>query len=73
MFYLEQVAVNSVHLNYYERTKLLGLIKSFYDLFDGTLGERYTEPADLGLKSEYKPFNCKHYPVPRINRQTFCK
>ena len=47
--YLKQV-VNDSHMNSEERTLLLSLIKDFEDFFDGTLGERATEPVDLELK-----------------------
>ena len=35
---LEQVSNNATQLNNEERTKLLGIIKEFQDLFDSTLG-----------------------------------
>ena len=65
---LKQVAANTTHLNAEERTQLLMLIKYFEDLFDGTLGDWYTEPIDLELNKNSKPFNYKYYPVPRTNK-----
>ena len=38
-----------------------------------TLGEWDTELVDLDLKPYSKPFNCKHYPFPRINKRTLHK
>ena len=42
-------------------------------MFDGTIGEWGTEPAELELNPDYKPFSCKNYPVTRINKDTFRK
>ena len=44
---LKQVADNATQLNAEERTMLLGLLKDFKDLFDGTLGDWDTEPVDM--------------------------
>ena len=71
--YLEQVAANTTELNAEEINQLLRLLKSFDDLFDGTLGYWKTDPVDLELKHYYKPFSSKYYPVPRINKETLCK
>ena len=67
---LEHV-VNDIHLNSEERTLLLSLLKDFEDLVDGTLGDWATEPVDLELKPDSKPFNSRYYPVPRINKERF--
>ena len=64
---LKQVANNATRLNTEERTQLLSLLEDFEDFFDGTLGEWDTEPVKLYPKLGSKPFNSKHYPVPRIN------
>ena len=42
-------------------------------MFGGNLGEWDTEPINLDINSYSKPFNCKHYPVSRINKHTFHK
>ena len=42
-----------------EITQPLSILKYFEDLFYGTLGFWYTDPVDLELNSDYKPFNCK--------------
>ena len=42
-------------------------------MFDGTLGDWYTDTVDLELKPNSKYFNCKYYTVPRINKETFRK
>ena len=71
--YLEQVADNATHLNAKERTLLPSLIKNFEDLFDGTLGNWFTEPIDLELKPYSKIFNSIYFTVPRINKIFFWK
>ena len=52
---------------------LPSLTEDLEDLFDGTLGNWDTEPVNLELKPDYKPFNIIYYPVPRINKETFLK
>ena len=70
---LKQVANNAIQLNADERTQLLRLLEDFKDLFDGTLGDWYTETVYMELKPVSKPFNSKYYPVPRINKEDFRK
>ena len=71
--YLEQVAYNATQMNADERTQLLRFLEYFKYLFDGTLGDWYTYHVDLELKSYYKPFHCKYYPVAINSKETFCK
>ena len=66
---LDQVADNATHLNSEDITQLPDLLKDFEFLFDGTLGDWDMEPANPELNTDYKPFNCKYYPVPRINKE----
>ena len=68
---LKQVSYNATQLNSEETTQLLRLLEYFEDLFDGTLGYWDTETVKLELKKYYKPFNCKCYPVPIINKEKF--
>ena len=42
-------------------------------MFDVTLGDWDTDTVDLELNPDYKPFNCKYYLVPRINKESFRK
>ena len=42
-------------------------------MFDGTLGDRDTEPDDLGIKPGSKPFNIKYYLVLIINKEKISK
>ena len=60
-------------MNADEISQLLRLLEYFEDLFYGTLGDWDIEPVDLVLKPYSKPFNCKYYPVPRINKETLHK
>ena len=69
---LEKV-VNDSQLNSEEITLLLSLLGDFQDLFDGNLGDWDTEPVDLEIKPDSKPFNSRYYPVPRIKKETFQK
>ena len=69
----EHLATNKTQLNAEETTKVLGLLTDFEDLSNGTLWDWDTDPVYLELKTDYKPFNCKYYPVPRFNKETFRK
>ena len=55
-------------MNAAERTQLISPLEDFEDLFDGTIGDWDTDPVDLELNPNSKPFNCKYYPVPRTNK-----
>ena len=68
---LEQVAANATNLNDEDITQLLRLLKDFEDFFGGTLGDWDTEPTDLELNPDSKPFYCKHYTVPRIKKENY--
>ena len=70
---LKQVADNTTHLNSEERTQLLRIHKDFEDLFDSTLGYWGTELVNLDINPYFKPFNCKYYLFPIINKETFRK
>ena len=58
---LKQVADNANQLNAEERTMLLIFLEDFEDFFDGTLDNWATEPVDLELNPDSKPFNSKYY------------
>ena len=68
-----QVANNSTQLNAEEKTLWLRPLKDSEDLFDGNLWDWDTETIDLELKTGYKHFNSKYYPVHIINKETFHK
>ena len=71
--HLEHVASDATHINGDKRAQLIGLLKKFEECFGGTLGEWDTELTNLELKPYYKPFNCKHYPVPITDKDTLRK
>ena len=66
--YLEQVAANATRPNKEYITQLLRLLKYFDNLFDGTIWDWYTEPANLELNTDSKPLNCIYYLLPIINK-----
>ena len=70
---INQVANNATQLNSEERTLLLSLLEYFKDLFDGTLDNWSTEPVNLELKADSRPFNSRYYTVPRIDEKSFQK
>ena len=70
---LEHVAANANQLNDEDITEVLRLLEYFEELFVGTIGHFDTEIVDLEIHPDSKSFNCKYYPVLRINKETFCK
>ena len=60
----KQVLDNANHMNAEDRTHLQGLLKDFEVLFDVTIGYWDTDPINLELNPDSKPFNCKYYPFP---------
>ena len=69
--YLKQVIDNTTQLNVEEKTELLSLLIDYEYVFDGNLWNWDTEPVELELKTDYKLFNRKYYPVPIINKENF--
>ena len=68
---LKQVVANASYLNAEERYLLLNLIEDLEDLFYVTLGDWETEPIELELNPDSKPFNIRYYTVTIINKETF--
>ena len=56
---LKPVVYNATHLDAEEMPQLLMLLGYFKDFFGGTLGEWDTDPVDMELKPDSKPFNSK--------------
>ena len=54
------LAANATQMNYEQITQLLGLLKYFDEFFDQNIGDWDTDPFDLELKPDSKPFNCKY-------------
>ena len=61
------------HLSREEQSKLLQLLESYAELFDGTLGDFQTEPVSLELKPGFKPYHGKPYPIPKKHDKAFRK
>ena len=70
---LKQVVDNITCLDDEEINMLLGLLEGFEDFFDGTLVYWATEIVKLELEPGSKTFNSRYYPVPKTNKETFCK
>ncbi len=58
------------HLNPEEKLKLLELLTEFEDLFNGTLGDWYTEPVSFQLKDGSMPYHGRAYPIPQKHNAT---
>ena len=67
------VEENCPHLSVPERKKLLELLETFEELFDGTLGDWKTSPAKLELKDGATPYHGRAYPIPKIHKETIKK
>ena len=61
---LEAECDKSEALTNEQKESLHSLLLKYEDLFDGTLGTWQTEPIELELKPEAKPYHGKPYPVP---------
>ena len=68
-----QVMAKATHLSDSEHSKLYNLLLQYKDLFDGTLGKWKTEPVELELKDDAKPYNQRYYLMPHICKNTFKK
>ncbi len=67
---LEQVVKDCEELTSEQKGKLLLKLKQFTTLFDGTLGTWRTDPIDLELKPDAKPYYAKPWPVPHVHLAT---
>jgi len=61
---LNKIVQDSTHLTDIEKSTLGRLLAKYQDLFDGTLGTWDTDPIELELRPEVKPYHAKAYPVP---------
>ena len=53
-----------------QQQDLLELLRKFEHLFDGTLGKWQSDPYEIQLKEEAKPFHAKSFPIPKIHEKT---
>ena len=56
------------HLTATERHRLIQLLKTFKNLFDGTLGTWKTTPIESELKDDTKPVWSRPYAVPEVHK-----
>ena len=70
---LKTVVAGAKHLTQQEKEQLYQLLLKYESIFDGTLGEWTTDPLDFELAEGYTPHSQRHYPVPRLYRETFKK
>jgi hypothetical protein len=61
---------NCKHLNADQQNKLLQLLKKYWSLFDGTLGDWTTKPVFFQLKEGVSPYHSQAFPVPKIHKNT---
>jgi hypothetical protein len=52
------------------KKNLLGLLRKFEHLFDGTSGNFETSDVKLNLKEDSKPYHAKAFPVPKNHHDT---
>ena len=58
---LPKLVEECAHLNKEKQNKLLEVLVSYQDLFDGTLGDFNTEPVHVEMKHNATPYNGKAY------------
>jgi len=61
---LNKIVQECTHLTDTEKSALGKLLAKYHDLFDSTLGTWQTEPIELELRPDAKPYHAKPYPVP---------
>lgn len=61
---LTKVVAENPILNHNQQAQLLQLLNKFEPLFDGTLGTWLTDPVNIELKPDSKPYHARPYPVP---------
>ena len=61
------------HLSLPDQNKLLGVIKKYEDLFDGTPGDWAIEPVSFEIKEGAKQYHGRAYPVPQAHKETLKK
>ena len=64
---LEEVARSCDNLNEQQQEQLLELLRKHEPLFDGSLGKMNSEPYDIELKENAKPYHAKPFPIPHAH------
>jgi hypothetical protein len=67
---LQAVVTNCAQLNSVGKNKLLGLLKKFEPLFDGTLGNWRTKPVSFQLKDGVTPYHGKAFLIPQVQKKS---
>ena len=70
---LQEVVDSAKHINDLQKKMLYKLLKKYEEIFDGKLSKWKTEPVDFEFHEHAKPHNQRHFPVPHIHKETFCK
>ena len=68
-----KVVANAVHLNTNEKKKIYELLLKYKDLFNGTLIEWKMDLVDFEMVEDAKLHSQRHYPVPRLYKDTLKK
>ena len=64
---LAQVAKSCENLTQSQQKELHKLLIKHEKLFDGSLGRMKSEPYDIKLKPNTKPYHAKRFPIPHIH------
>jgi hypothetical protein len=70
---LQAVVTNCTQLNSIEKNKLLGLLKKFKPLFDGTMGHWRTKPVSFQLKDGVTPYRGRAFPILKVHKDVIMK
>lgn len=70
---LPNIVKECSHLNKEEQNKLLEVLDSYQDLFDGTLGDFNTKPVHIEIKPDATPYHGKAYQVPHVHEAVLKK
>ena len=61
------------HLIPRKQKSLLNILKTFEDLFDGSLGMWNNAPVDFESKDDVNPVCSRPYPLPMVHKSIFRK
>ena len=70
---LKAVIAGAYQLSKKEKQILYKILVKFKEVFDGMLGEWYTDPVKFERVNRANPHSQTHYPVPHLYKQTFRK
>ncbi len=67
---LQKICSSHEHLDSNQRQKLLSLLTTYEELFDGTLGTWKGAEVSLELVEGAKPYHARPYPIPKCHMET---